>query len=83
MNSHRMFELAQALAVAKSRQDVPAALQLLPLLAEPFLAGRDIVDASIACVSAPIKKRLKVHSGNCAIFFDASFYLHQYWMPAA
>jgi len=29
MNSHRMFELAQALAVAKSRQDVPAALQLL------------------------------------------------------
>lgn len=29
MNSNRMFELAQALAVAKSRQDVPAALQLL------------------------------------------------------
>ena len=29
MNSHRMFELAQALAVAKSRQDVPAALKLL------------------------------------------------------
>ena len=29
MNNHRMFELAQALAVAKSRQDVPAALQLL------------------------------------------------------
>jgi predicted ester cyclase len=28
MNSHRMFELAQALAVAKSRQDVPAALKL-------------------------------------------------------
>ena len=29
MNSQRMFELAQALAVAKSRQDVPAALKLL------------------------------------------------------
>jgi predicted ester cyclase len=29
MNSNRMFELAQALAVAKSRQDVPAALKLL------------------------------------------------------
>ena len=28
MESHRMFELAQALAVAKSRQDVPAALTL-------------------------------------------------------
>jgi predicted ester cyclase len=29
MNGHRMFELAQELAVAKSRQDVPAALRLL------------------------------------------------------
>lgn len=29
MNSSRMFELAQALAVAKSRHDVPAALKLL------------------------------------------------------
>jgi predicted ester cyclase len=29
MNSVRMFELAQALAVAKSRQDVPAAIKLL------------------------------------------------------
>lgn len=29
MKSGRMFELAQALAVAKSRQDVPAALKLL------------------------------------------------------
>jgi predicted ester cyclase len=29
MNSVRMFELAQALAVAKSRQDVPAALEVL------------------------------------------------------
>jgi hypothetical protein len=29
MNSDRMFELAQALAVAKSRQDVPAALTVL------------------------------------------------------
>jgi predicted ester cyclase len=29
MNGNRMFELAQALAVAKSRQDVPAALQFL------------------------------------------------------
>jgi predicted ester cyclase len=29
MNSERMFELAQALAVAKSRQDVPAALKVL------------------------------------------------------
>jgi len=29
MNSERMFELAQALAVAKSRQDIPAALKLL------------------------------------------------------
>lgn len=29
MNGDRMFELAQALAVAKSRQDVPAALKLL------------------------------------------------------
>jgi len=29
MNSNRMFELAQALAVAKSRQDVPAALTVL------------------------------------------------------
>jgi predicted ester cyclase len=29
MNSERMFELAQALAIAKSRQDVPAALKLL------------------------------------------------------
>ncbi|WP_199921469.1 ester cyclase [Streptomyces bicolor] len=28
MHGHRMFELAQALAVAKSRQDVPAALRL-------------------------------------------------------
>ncbi|MGP3951431.1 ester cyclase [Streptomyces sp. 7N604] len=28
MNGHRMFELAQALAVAKSRQDVPAAMKL-------------------------------------------------------
>ena len=29
MNSNRMFELAQALAIAKSRQDVPAALKVL------------------------------------------------------
>lgn len=29
MNSDRMFELAQALATAKSRQDVPAALKVL------------------------------------------------------
>ena len=29
MNASRMFELAQKLAVAKSRQDVPAALKLL------------------------------------------------------
>lgn len=29
MDSHRMFELAQDLAVAKSRQDLPAALRLL------------------------------------------------------
>src|ERR1700730_14645511 len=29
MNGDRMFELAQALAVTKSRQDVPAALKLL------------------------------------------------------
>ncbi|MFD9483044.1 ester cyclase [Streptomyces sp. NPDC059991] len=29
MQDHRMFELAHALAVAKSRQDVPAALRLL------------------------------------------------------
>ena len=29
MNGHRMFELAQALAVAKSRQDVAAAVKLL------------------------------------------------------
>ena len=29
MNSDRMFELAQALAVAKSQQDVPAALKVL------------------------------------------------------
>jgi predicted ester cyclase len=29
MNDHRMFELARDLAVAKSRQDVPAALRLL------------------------------------------------------
>jgi predicted ester cyclase len=29
MDSRRMFELAQALAVAKSRQDVPAALKVL------------------------------------------------------
>ena len=29
MNSNRMFELAQALAAAKSRQDVPAALTVL------------------------------------------------------
>lgn len=29
MDEHRMFELAQALAEAKSRQDVPAALRLL------------------------------------------------------
>jgi predicted ester cyclase len=29
MNGHRMFELAQALAVAKSRQDVAAAVRLL------------------------------------------------------
>src|SRR5580700_12098032 len=29
MNDHRMFELAHNLAVAKSRQDVPAALRLL------------------------------------------------------
>jgi steroid delta-isomerase-like uncharacterized protein len=29
MNSDRMFELAQALAAAKSRQDVPAALAVL------------------------------------------------------
>ena len=29
MNSHRMLELAQALAIAKSRQDVPAALKVL------------------------------------------------------
>jgi predicted ester cyclase len=29
MNSERMFELAQALAIAKSRQDVPAVLKLL------------------------------------------------------
>jgi hypothetical protein len=28
MNGKRMFELAQALAVAKSRQDVPAAMKL-------------------------------------------------------
>lgn len=29
MNGNRMIELAQALAVAKSRQDIPAALKLL------------------------------------------------------
>jgi len=29
MESQRMFQLAQALAVAKSRQDIPAALKLL------------------------------------------------------
>jgi predicted ester cyclase len=29
MNSDRMFELAQALATAKSRQDLPAAMKLL------------------------------------------------------
>jgi hypothetical protein len=29
MNDHRMFELAHNLAVAKNRQDVPAALRLL------------------------------------------------------
>lgn len=29
MEAHHMFELAQALAVAKSRQDVPAALALM------------------------------------------------------
>lgn len=29
MDTRRMFELAQALAVAKSRQDLPAALRLL------------------------------------------------------
>lgn len=29
MNNDRMFELAQALAVAKSRQDLPAAMKLL------------------------------------------------------
>ncbi|MEU6918585.1 ester cyclase [Streptomyces olindensis] len=29
MHEHRMFELAHALAVAKSRQDIPAALRLL------------------------------------------------------
>lgn len=29
MNGHQMFELAQALAIAKSRQDVPAAMKLL------------------------------------------------------
>ena len=29
MNGERMFELAQALAIAKSRQDVPAALKVL------------------------------------------------------
>jgi predicted ester cyclase len=29
MDGHRMFELAQALAIAKSRHDVPAALRLL------------------------------------------------------
>ncbi|WP_213288282.1 nuclear transport factor 2 family protein [Bradyrhizobium sp. sGM-13] len=29
MNSERMFELAQGLAEAKSRQDVPAALKVL------------------------------------------------------
>jgi predicted ester cyclase len=29
MNGDRMFELAQSLAVAKSRQDVPAALKLM------------------------------------------------------
>jgi ketosteroid isomerase-like protein len=29
MDDHRMFELAQKLAVAKSRQDVPAVLRLL------------------------------------------------------
>ncbi|MFJ9367204.1 ester cyclase [Nocardia sp. NPDC101769] len=29
MDGHRMFELAQALAVAKSKQDLPAALRLL------------------------------------------------------
>jgi hypothetical protein len=29
MNGNRMFELAQKLAVAKSRQDVPAALAVL------------------------------------------------------
>lgn len=39
MTSDRMFELAQALAVAKSRQDVPAALKLLHpqmVLESPF-----------------------------------------------
>ncbi|MFI0355944.1 ester cyclase [Actinomadura sp. 9N407] len=29
MDGHRMYELAQALAIAKSRQDVPAAMKLL------------------------------------------------------
>lgn len=43
MDSDRMFELAQALAVAKSRQDVPAAMKLLHegmLLEAPALGTR-------------------------------------------
>jgi hypothetical protein len=43
MDDHRMFELAHDLAVAKSRQDVPAALRLLHpemLLESPALGTR-------------------------------------------
>jgi predicted ester cyclase len=43
MDGHRMFELAHELAVAKSRQDVPAALRLLHpqmLLESPALGTR-------------------------------------------
>src|SRR5690349_16163524 len=43
MDRKRMFELAQLLAVAKSRQDVPAALEVLHdemLLESPAFGGR-------------------------------------------
>jgi predicted ester cyclase len=47
MNSDRMFELAQALAVAKSRQDVPAALRVLHsemVLESPAFGARGLAE---------------------------------------
>ena len=75
MNSDRMFELAQALAVAKSRQDVPAALAVLHvdmLLETPAFGTsarglcreREGADAGSSCRSRTTTSCCEGHAAN-------------------